>query len=92
MPRLYSYPREYRKIFLANYSYAIGFVPGGILKALLGLSRSGSDESSHGRDEGGGRLQGVDLAAPNLQANQPQLSYLRWAKTQARKKSTNPNF
>ena len=29
MPRLYSHPREYRKIFLANY-LCIGFVPGGI--------------------------------------------------------------
>ena len=28
MPRLYSHPREYRKIFLANY-LCIGFVPGG---------------------------------------------------------------
>ena len=27
-PRLYSHPREYRKIFLANY-LCIGFVPGG---------------------------------------------------------------
>ena len=30
MPRLYSHPREYRKIFLANY-LCIGFVPGGIV-------------------------------------------------------------
>ena len=30
MPRLYSHPREYRKIFLANY-LCIGFVPGGTL-------------------------------------------------------------
>ena len=29
MSRLYSQPREYRKIFLANY-LCIGFVPGGI--------------------------------------------------------------
>ena len=28
MPRLYSHPREYRKIFLANY-LCIGFVPEG---------------------------------------------------------------
>ena len=28
MPRLYSHPREYRKIFLANF-LCIGFVPGG---------------------------------------------------------------
>ena len=28
MPHLYSHPREYRKIFLANY-LCIGFVPGG---------------------------------------------------------------
>ena len=28
MPRLYSHPRECRKIFLANY-LCIGFVPGG---------------------------------------------------------------
>ena len=30
MPRLYSHPREYRKILLANY-LCIGFVPGGII-------------------------------------------------------------
>ena len=29
MPRLYSHPREYRKIFQANY-LCIGFVPGGM--------------------------------------------------------------
>ena len=35
MPRLYSHPREYRKIFLANY-LCIGFVPGGnSLKSVL---------------------------------------------------------
>ena len=28
MPRLYSHPREYRKVLLANY-LCIGFVPGG---------------------------------------------------------------
>ena len=33
MPRLYSHPREYRKIFLANY-LCIGFVPGGNSLAL----------------------------------------------------------
>ena len=33
MPRLYSHPREYRKILLANY-LCIGFVPGGILYDL----------------------------------------------------------
>ena len=31
MPRLYWHPREYRKIFLANY-LCIGFVPGGTLQ------------------------------------------------------------
>ena len=35
MPRLYSHPREYRKIFLANY-LCIGFVPGGKGQQLKG--------------------------------------------------------
>ena len=37
MPRLYSHPREYRKIFLANY-LCIGFVPGGTHINCLGIS------------------------------------------------------
>ena len=34
MSRLYSHPREYRKIFLGNY-LCIGFVPGGTLPFLF---------------------------------------------------------
>ena len=34
MPRLYSHPREYRKIFLGN-NLCIGFVPGGISTVIV---------------------------------------------------------
>ena len=38
MSRLYSHPREYRKIFLGNY-LCIGFVPGGNLRHFALLKR-----------------------------------------------------